>query len=144
VDRELSRSLHALTARLDRAADRILQAEAGISYARFLALYVVRSLGGDTQRALAVRLGVSEASASRMTRVLERDGLLEAAREQAAGNRRRLSLTADGEALVARWGGVLEERLTALVAQSGVPYERYTDDTKRLIRALDARAEKDR
>jgi DNA-binding MarR family transcriptional regulator len=144
VDRELSRSLHALTARLDRAADRILQAEAGISYARFLALYVVSSLGGDTQRALAVRLGVSEASASRMTRVLERDGLLEAAREQAAGNRRRLSLTADGEALVARWGGVLEERLTALVAQSGVPYERYADDTKRLIRALDARAEKDR
>jgi DNA-binding MarR family transcriptional regulator len=138
MDRELSRSLHALTARLDRAADRILQAEAGISYARFLALYVVGSLGGDTQRALAARLGVSEASASRMTRVLERDGLLEAARDQAAGNRRRLTLTAEGAVLVARWGGVLEERLAALVTQSGVPYERYSEDTKRLIHALDA------
>jgi DNA-binding MarR family transcriptional regulator len=141
MDRELSRSLHALTARLDRAADRILQAEAGISYARFLALYVVGSLGGDTQRALAVRLGVSEASASRMTRVLERDGLLEAARGQAGGNRRRLTLTAEGSALVARWGGVLEERLAALVTQSGVPYERYSEDTKRLIRALDGQME---
>jgi DNA-binding MarR family transcriptional regulator len=142
MDRELSRSLHALTARLDRAADRILQAEAGISYARFLALYVVGSLGGDTQRALAARLGVSEASASRMTRVLERDGLLEAARDQAAGNRRRLTLTAEGAVLVARWGGVLEERLAALVTQSGVPYERYSEDTKRLIHALDAQMEK--
>jgi DNA-binding MarR family transcriptional regulator len=141
MDRELSRTLHALTARLDRAADRILQAEAGISYARFLALYVVGSLGGDTQRALAARLGVSEASASRMTRVLERDGLLEAARDQATGNRRRLTLTADGTALIAQWGAVLEERLAALVKQSGVPYERYTDDTKRLIRALDAPVE---
>jgi DNA-binding MarR family transcriptional regulator len=142
MDRELSRSLHALTARLDRAADRILQTEAGISYARFLALYVVGSLGGDTQRALAGRLGVSEASASRMTRVLECDGLLEAARDQAAGNRRRLALTPDGAALVARWGGMLEERLAALVAQSGVPYERYSEDTKRLLRALDAQVEK--
>jgi DNA-binding MarR family transcriptional regulator len=140
MDRELSRSLHALTARLDRAADRILQAEAGISYARFLALYVVGSLGGDIQRALAARLGVSEASASRMTHVLERDGLLEAARDPATGNRRRLTLTADGTALIEQWGAVLEERLAALVEQSGVPYDRYSEDTKRLIRALDAQA----
>jgi pimeloyl-ACP methyl ester carboxylesterase len=34
MDRTLSRSLHKLTARLDRAADHLLRAEAGISYAR--------------------------------------------------------------------------------------------------------------
>jgi DNA-binding MarR family transcriptional regulator len=76
MERDLSRSLHALTARLDRAADTILRAEAGLSYSRFLALFMVRSLGADTQRALAERLGVSEPSVSRMTRVLAEQGLL--------------------------------------------------------------------
>jgi hypothetical protein len=32
--------------------------------------------------------------------------------------------------------------LAALVTQSGVPYERYSEDTKRLIHALDAQMEK--
>ena len=56
MDRDLSRSLHKLTARLDRAADAMLRREAGVSYARFLALYMVGLEGADTQRALAERL----------------------------------------------------------------------------------------
>jgi DNA-binding MarR family transcriptional regulator len=137
VERDLSRNLHRLTARLDRAADTFLRAEAGVSYARFLALYVVGSEGADTQRALADRLEVSEPSVSRMVRVLEESGLLQTIRAPAGGNRNQLRLTAAGEQLVTRWGMDLEERLASLVEAAGVPYGGYLTHTKRLLTALE-------
>lgn len=138
MERDLSRSLHALTARLDRAADRVLRAEAGLSYSRFLSLYLVGAWGVKTQRALAELLGVTEPSVSRMIRVLERSELLEASADPGSGNRRRLRLTEVGEQCVERWGGLLEERLANLVEASGIPYATYVDYTKRLLAALEA------
>jgi DNA-binding MarR family transcriptional regulator len=138
-DRDLSRSLHKLTARLDRAADAILRAEAGVSYSRFLALYMVGSEGADTQRALAERLGVSEPSVSRMVRVLADGGWLQTFPDPAGGNRKRLMLTATGEQLVKRWGAELERRLAALLETAGVPYRSYRSQTRRLLAALDGR-----
>jgi DNA-binding MarR family transcriptional regulator len=138
VNRDLSRSLHRLTARLDRAADAFLRARAGVSYPRFLALYMVGSEGADTQRALAGRLGVSEPSVSRLVRVLVDGGWLEVVSEPGGGNRNQLRLTAAGKQLVARWGAELEERLAALVEAAGVPYRAYRTHTQRLLAALDA------
>jgi DNA-binding MarR family transcriptional regulator len=140
MERDLSRSLHKLTSRLDRAADAMLQAEAGVSYARFLALYMVGSEGADTQRALAERLGVSEPSVSRMVRVLVASGWLEAFSDPAGGNRHHLRLTSAGADLVARWGAHLEERFAALVDSAGVPYRAYRTHTRRLLGALEHRA----
>lgn len=137
MEHDLSRSLHTLTARLDRAADQILRAEAGLSYSRFLALFMIGSAGPGTQRALADRLGVTEPSVSRMTRALEEAGLVEAVADPAGGNRHRLSLTPAGAGVVARWGGLLESRLAALVDASGVPYREYVRYTKRLLETLD-------
>jgi DNA-binding MarR family transcriptional regulator len=137
VSRDLSRSLHRLTARLDRAADGILREEAGVSYARFLALYMVGSEGADTQRALAERLGVSEPSVSRMVRVLADGGWLQTLPDPAGGNRNRLRLTGSGEQLVQRWGAELEERLAALLETAGVPYRTYRTHTTRLLAALE-------
>ena len=134
--RDLSRRLHALTSRLDRAADAILRSEADISYSRFMALFMVRSLGAATQRALAEKLGVSEPSVSRMTRVLAEEGLLEVLPDPAGGNRRQLTLTPAGERLVKRWGGYLEERFAQLVDDSGVPYGTYARYTERLLEQL--------
>lgn len=85
MEHDLSRSLHTLTARLDRAADQILRVEAGLSYSRFLALFMIGSAGPGTQRALADRLGVTEPSVSRMTRALEEAGLVEAVADPAGG-----------------------------------------------------------
>ena len=137
MEEKLSRTLHALTARLDRAADAILRAEAGLSYSRFLALFMVRSLGADTQRALADRLGVSEPSVSRMTRVLAEQGLLQVVPDPEGGNRRQLTLTPAGEQVVKRWGGLLEERFAALLDEAGVPYRTYADYTERLLKRLE-------
>jgi DNA-binding MarR family transcriptional regulator len=139
-DQDLSRSLHRLTARLDRAADTILRLEAGVSHSRFLALYMVGSEGADTQRALAERLGVSEPSVSRMVRVLADGGWLQSVPDPAGGNRNRLRLTATGEQLVKRWGAELEERLAALLETAGVPYRTYRTHTKRLLAALDGQS----
>ncbi len=139
-DRDLSRSLHKLTARLDRAAEAILLAEAGVSYSRFLALYMVGSEGADTQRALAERLGVSEPSVSRMVRVLAGGGWLQTLPDPAGGNRNRLRLTASGEQLVKRWGADLEDRLAGLLETAGVPYRTYRTHTKRLLAALEGQS----
>ncbi len=134
MELDLSRSLHKLTARLDRAADTFLRAEAGVSYARFLALYLVGAEGADTQRALADRLGVTEPSVSRMVRVLAEAGLLETTPDPLGGNRNRLRLTSAGERLVKRWGTDLEQRLARLLETAGVPYRPYLTHTKRLLR----------
>lgn len=41
MERRLTFDLHLLTARMDRSADRMLMAEYGLSYRRFLALLIV-------------------------------------------------------------------------------------------------------
>ena len=135
---DLSFDLHALTARLDRAADRILQVEHNVSFRRFLALVTVGDLGSATQRGLAERLGVSEPSVSRMTGVLVEAGLLDAPTDPGGGNRRQLSLTPVGKQLVEQCRELLEERFADLVTRSGVPYDEYAHNTRLLLHALDA------
>ncbi|GII34348.1 MarR family winged helix-turn-helix transcriptional regulator [Planotetraspora mira] len=133
MERNLSFNLHVLTARLDRAADRILRAEHNISYSRFLALTLVGELGASTQRTLAEYLGVTEPSVSRMTAVLAADGLLDVQPDPAGGNRRRLSLTDEGKQLMTSIRQGFEDRLAAIVAHSGVPYAEYAEHTARLL-----------
>ncbi|MBP8920608.1 MAG: MarR family transcriptional regulator [Micropruina sp.] len=131
--RDLSFTLHVLTARLDRAADRILRSEHDITYSRFLALSLIGEHDIGTQRALAEALGVTEPSVSRMIGVLTAEGLLEPPERT---GRRRLSLSASGRSLVASAQGVLEDRFAELVAGSGVPYDAYREHTARLLATL--------
>jgi len=133
----LSYELHKLTARLDRAADQLLQAEMGTTYSRFLTLLAVQQ-GAQSQRGLAAWLGITEPSVSRMVGVLAADGLLEVSTSPGSGNRRHLHLTAAGEALVKRSSHALEDRFTRLVESSGVPYDDYETYTLRLIKQLEA------
>jgi DNA-binding MarR family transcriptional regulator len=135
----LTYDLHKLTARLDRAADRILQERLGLSYSRFLTLFAVKN-GAENQRALATWLGQSEPSTSRMVGVLASEGLLDARRVPGAGNARHLRLTSAGAELVERGGRELEGRFDALLERSGVSRERYQRQTRRLLDQLDADA----
>ncbi len=133
----LSYELHMLAARLDRAADGLLRREQGISFARFLALFAIRETNGS-QRDLARWLGQAEPSTSRMVTVLADEGLLEVTRLDGAGNRRQLRLTNSGAQVVERCGRLLEGRFENVVRSSGVPYESYQSDTRRLLDQLDA------
>lgn len=132
----LSFDLHVLTARLDRAADRILRAEVGVSYSRFLTLFMVTAVHASSQRALAECLGVTEPSVSRMTGVLGRAGLLRVEADSRGGNRRALALTPAGQVLVARCRELLDAEFEALMQRSGVPAEAYARNTRRLLAAL--------
>jgi DNA-binding MarR family transcriptional regulator len=137
VSDPLSYDLHKLTARLDRAADRMLQEREGISYSRFLTLFAVKH-GAANQRALAVWLGQSEPSTSRMVGVLASEGLLNARRIPGGGNSRRLQLTSAGAELVARASRLLEGRFAELLERSGVSRAAYQRQTRRLLDQLDA------
>ncbi len=125
-----------MTVLLDRAADVILRREEGISYARFLALFAVRETNGS-QRDLARWLGQTEASTSRMVAILADEGLVEVARLEGGGNRRRLQLTTSGAKLVGRCGCLLESRFEELIHRSGVPMVSYQRHTRLLLRVLE-------
>jgi DNA-binding MarR family transcriptional regulator len=133
MEGHLAFDLHALTSRLDRAADRILEAECDVSYRRFLVLFMTDRLQDPTQRALAERLGVTEPSISRMIAMLSTAGLLDVRRAASGGNRRGLRLTDEGLRLVQRCCVLLEDRMTAIVQAAGVPYDTYLDYTARLL-----------
>ena len=137
MPRRLGYELHKLTARLDRFADGLLREAAGVSYARFLALFAVRECGG-TQRDMARWLGLSEPSTSRMVRVLADDGLLEVKTLAGRGNRRQVQLTAKGDELIDRCGELLEPRFEELVKLCGVDYQIYQNQTRRLLDNLEA------
>lgn len=139
---DLAFDLHQLVLGLDRSADRILAAEEGITYRRFLALLVLAEVGPTTQRVLADALGVSEPSVSRMAGVLADAGMLDVVPDPGGGNRRRLSLTPSGKEVVERCRSLLEGRLAEVVERSGVPYEGYVAQTRALTAAL-AEAERE-
>lgn len=121
---------------MDRAADRVLQEERGLSYARFLVLLAV-SRGASSQRAIGSWLGVSEPSVSRMTRVLTSSGLLAVTLERGGGNRREVKLTQQGETIFRQGAALLERRFADLLDQCDIPPEEYAAHTRTLIAALD-------
>jgi DNA-binding MarR family transcriptional regulator len=135
--KNLGMELHTLVSRLERAGDQILRTEHGMSYRRFMVLVMVGELGGSTQRALADSLAVTEPSISRMVSALAETGLLAVAPDPAGGNRRQISLTDSGRALVEHAGIDLIERLTRLVESIGVPFDTYLAHTQRLNAALE-------
>ncbi|MET8093469.1 MarR family transcriptional regulator [Micromonospora sp. NPDC005220] len=132
----LGLELHTLVSRLERAGDRILRADHGMSYRRFMVLVMVGELKACTQRALADSLAVTEPSISRMIAALAGTGLLTVTPDPAGGNRRRIALTDAGRELVERAGTELIGRLTELVESSGVPFDTYLAHTRRLNAAL--------
>lgn len=133
---DLAYDLHVLVARLDAAADKILQATHGVSYRRFLTMLALRDLGGSSQRALAERLNVSEPSASRMSAVLASAGMVLIQPDPGGGNRRRVTLTECGRSVTSACIQTLEGRLAHLVERSGVSYATYALQTRRLLAAL--------
>jgi DNA-binding MarR family transcriptional regulator len=135
--KNLGLELHTLVSRLERAGDRILRTEHGLSYRRFMVLVMVGELGVSTQRALADGLAVTEPSVSRMVAALAATGLLTVVPDPAGGNRRQINLTDAGRALVDHAGTDLIQRLTELVESCGVPFDTYLAHTQRLNAALD-------
>lgn len=125
--------LHRIVAALDRAGDRFLRAEFGISHSRIVVMLLLHRDGPTNQHALAGRLGITDPAISGLVRELVRDGRVSV--EVSPSNRRRrvVSLTASGAELVDRAGRHLEERFAALLTASGVD----NDDLFALLSRID-------
>lgn len=140
---EPAHQLHALVSRLDRRADQRLREHGDLTYQRFLALLTARRLaeaGPVTQRALADRLGMTEAGASRLVGSLREAGWLDVRHEPGTGNRRSLALTTAGSDQVDHALKLLEGSFAALLDAAGVTTEELTGPVGRLLAVMDAPA----
>jgi len=113
-------ALHALVARLDRAADQILRENLGLGYGRHLTLLTLQRLGSATQRELATELGLSEPSISRALPTLAEEGWVTVTTSAGGGNRRQVRLTAKGERLVDEAAELLEGSFSTLLDAAGL------------------------
>ena len=121
---------------LDRASDRLLQAQVGISYKRFLFLTVLQHCGTVTQHELAVALGYSDPAVSTMLVELAKDGYLQTTPSKEHGRKRLVSITAHGNEVVAQGRRVLDARFDQLTVMAGVDTQYLHDTAERLYQAL--------
>jgi DNA-binding MarR family transcriptional regulator len=99
--------LHQATALVDRAADRYLRGAHGISYSHFVVLLAIGVLGQPHQRAVADSLDVSRASITQRVTALRAGGLVRVTPDATDARSQRVSLTDDGDALLAAaWRGL--------------------------------------
>ena len=130
--------LHKLVFDLDRAADRLLQAEVGISYKRLLFLALVPPHGQLVQHELAQALGYSDPAVSTMLQTLTKEGYLTTSPSPAHGRKRLVTLTPRGRRLVSKSRRLLDARFAALLAAAKVDLDHYVALTTRISAVLNA------
>lgn len=121
---------------LDRASDRLLQAQVGISYKRFLFLTVLQHCGTVTQHELAVALGYSDPAVSTMLVELAKDGYLQTTPSKEHGRKRLVSITDHGNEVVAQGRRVLDAHFDQLTVMAGVDAQYLHGIAERLYQAL--------
>ena len=121
--------LHRLVRDLDRAGDRILRAELGLSYSRALLLVALDLEGPMSQQELADWLSTSGPAVTGLLRALSADDLVLVSEDQRNRRRNVVQLTADGRRIVRAARRLLDRRFDDLLHTSGV-------DSGRLLEAL--------
>jgi DNA-binding MarR family transcriptional regulator len=128
---------------LDRAADHLLQPQVGISYRRFLFLTVLQHCGTVTQHELAVALGYSDPAVSMMLVELGRDGYVQTTRSETHGRKRLVTITPQGNEVVALGRQLLDDHFDQLLAQASVDAQQLRELTERLYQALMTKMKKE-
>jgi DNA-binding MarR family transcriptional regulator len=136
TDYSLSYLAGKLAFELDRAADRLLQANVGISYRRFLFLTVLQHTGTVTQHQLAVALGYSDPAVSTMLVELARDGHVQTAKSLEHGRKRLVTITPQGSEVVAQGRQLLDSHFDQLLVIADIDANQYRELTERLHQAL--------
>jgi DNA-binding MarR family transcriptional regulator len=121
---------------LDRAADHLLQSQVGISYKRALFLIVLQQCGTVTQHELAVALGYSDPAVSTMLVELAKDGYVQTAKSTMHARKRLVTITPQGNELVAQARHVLDAHFDQLLGIAGVDVQQLRELTERLYQAL--------
>lgn len=128
---------------LDRAADKLLQTQVGISYKRALFLIVLQHSGTVTQHELAVALGYSDPAVSAMLVELVKDGYIQTAPSATHGRKRFVTITPKGTEVVAKGRHVLDEHFDQLLVMAGVDGQQYRELTEWLYQALIVKQKKE-
>ncbi len=128
--------LHKLVFALDRAADKILRSQVGISYKRLLFLRVLQRHDAATQHELAVALGYSDPAVSTMLLQLVKAGYVHTTPSPEHGRKRLVTITPQGSELAAHGSNLLDERFNQLMESAGVDAQHYGNLTEQIYRAL--------
>jgi DNA-binding MarR family transcriptional regulator len=128
---------------LDRAADRLLHAHVGISYRRFLFLTVLQHCGTVTQHELAVALGYSDPAVSTMLVELVKDGYAQTVPSPEHGRKRLVTITPEGNEVVAKGRQVLDSHFDQLMLIADVDALHFSELTERLYQALMIKLQKE-
>src|SRR5215467_1038556 len=129
---------------IDRAADRLLQTQVGISYRRFLFLTVLQHCGTVTQHELAVALGYSDPAVSTMLVELAKEGYIQTTKSPEHGRKRLVTITPKGNEVVAQGRQLLDSHFDQLLVIAGVDAHHYRELTERLHRALLTKTKKEK
>ncbi len=129
--------LHRIIHHMDRAADRALRSELGISHRRAIALLVLDGHGSMSQRALAGVLGHSEAAVSGTVRELV--DLDAVTLEAVDGRERRVVVTESGRRLVRAARAITEPMFAAVIASTGVDATMLGEQLSRLDAGMGAK-----
>jgi DNA-binding MarR family transcriptional regulator len=121
---------------LDRAADRLLLTQVGISYKRALFLMVLQHSGTVTQHELAVALGYSDPAVSTMLVELARAGYIQSTRSTTHRRKHLVTITPKGNEVVALARHVLDTHFDQLLDLAGVDAQQLQEITERLYQAL--------
>src|SRR5258706_1821668 len=136
MDTPLAYLLGKLMFEIDRAADQLLQTHVGISYRRFFFLTVLGHCGTVTQHELAVALGYSDPAVSTMLVELAKDGYVQTTKSATQGRKRLVTITPQGNELVAQARQVLDAHFDQLLGIAGVDAQQLRELTERLHQAL--------
>jgi DNA-binding MarR family transcriptional regulator len=128
---------------LDRAAEKLLQAQVGISYKRAFFLIVLQHCGTVTQHELAVALGYSDPAVSTMLAELGKEGYIHIAPSPTHGRKRLVTISAQGTTVVAHARQVLDEHFDQLLVLAGVDADEYRTLIERLYETLIAKLDKE-
>jgi len=128
---------------LERAGDKLLQTQVGVSYKRALFLIVLQHSGTLTQHHLAVALGYSDPAVSVMVGELVKDGYVQTAPSATHKRKRLVTITPHGAAIVAAARQLLDAHFDQLLVLAGVDAHEYHMLIERLHAALIAKQQKE-
>ncbi|NNC11097.1 MarR family transcriptional regulator [Planctomonas sp. JC2975] len=116
----IAMSLHRLVRELERAGDRILRDEVGLSYSRTLVLLAIDIEGAMSQQTLATWLGSTAPAVTGLLRELTADDLVSVQQDERNRRRNTITLTAEGERVIRRARARLDQRFQELLRLADV------------------------
>lgn len=128
--------LSRLVTEMERTADKLLMASLGLSFSRCQYLAILHSAGTITQHRLAVILGHSDPSVSKMLGDLTKKGLVSIEISPEHARKRLVTLTRKGEKLMYQGTALLHDHFSGVIKKAGVDGKAYALQTKKLWEAL--------